>query len=318
MSRYALPGDRSIAGRIRGDFCDTQAADSGLALARPRACEKRLQAKMQKRDEMMLRINHLGGAKINFRKGADYSCRNQMLRIPLDYLSATETGRAIHRAGPPSQTDSVACDAASWCVPSADNPAEPRHARASDGGRSHFRRRKPVGPARPALGFGGVFFEPSAKLANALVGCLDISVDRLLQNKPEALEPVASLTRLQLNIANFLQELDDDDAIPSSASQPELFWRPGQGLFQFVLGSSVHACRSARTRLVQDTVESLSVAFADPVHNRLTTDAKQTADSRGFPAGQKEKQSSDSNSVPGTWNRLGFAQQGLPRKGRMR
>jgi hypothetical protein len=31
---------------------------------------------------MMLTINHLDGAKINFRKGADYSCRNQKLAGP--------------------------------------------------------------------------------------------------------------------------------------------------------------------------------------------------------------------------------------------
>lgn len=27
---------------------------------------------------MMMRINHLSGAKIKFRKGANYSCRNQL------------------------------------------------------------------------------------------------------------------------------------------------------------------------------------------------------------------------------------------------
>jgi hypothetical protein len=42
---------------------------------------------MHKRDEMMLRINHLGGAKINFRKGANYTCRKH------DSLNKVSLGR---------------------------------------------------------------------------------------------------------------------------------------------------------------------------------------------------------------------------------
>ena len=36
---------------------------------------------MPQKDEMMLIINHLGWAKIKFRKWANYSCRNQMWGI---------------------------------------------------------------------------------------------------------------------------------------------------------------------------------------------------------------------------------------------
>lgn len=241
-----------------------------------------------------------------------------MLGTPLDYLSASETNHAIHRVDPPIQIGSVACDAGSWWVPSVGNHALPKHGRASDARKSRSRQQKPAEPTLPVLRFGGVFFEPSAKLANAFVRRLDVSVNRLLQNEPEVLEPVACLSWLQLNVANLVQELDHDDSIPASALQPKILRRFCQCLFQLAPGNRIHPCRSARTRFVDHTVEPLPVGFANPVHNRLTTDAEQTADSRRFPAGQKQHQPGDSNSVPGTRNRFGFAQQGLPRKGRMR
>src|SRR2546422_10785395 len=103
----------------------------------------------------------------------------EMLRPPLDCPGANGTDRASHRAAPPIQRDSAACDVGSWWERLAANPAVPKRDRASGVERNHFRQQRPTEPTLPALGFGGVFFEPSAKLAHTLASGLHITGYRL-------------------------------------------------------------------------------------------------------------------------------------------
>src|SRR5881396_626589 len=236
-----------------------------------------------------------------------------MLRTPLDCPWANETDRASHRAAPPIQRDSAACDVGSWWERLAANPAVPKRDRASGVERNHFRQQRPTEPTLPALGFGGVFFEPSAKLAHTRASGLNIPVDRLPQNEAEALEPVPCLPWFQVNVADLLQKLDHDNPIPASAPQSEIFRRFRQRLLQLALRYRIHACGSARTRFVEHAVDPLAVGFANPVHDRLSAHAEQATHGRRFPTSQKQQQASDANSVPGTGDCLRLAQQGFPR-----
>ena len=241
-----------------------------------------------------------------------------MLRILLDCLGASGTDHATHRGDPPTQRDSVVGDAGWWWERSAEIPAEPKDDPAWDAKKTRFRRQTPAAPTPPALGFGGVFFEPSAKLAHAFLRGLKVLVHRLFQNPSQPPQPVAGLPGLQLNMTDLLQKLHHHDAIPAGALQSEMFGRFRQGLFQFPTGGRIHPRGPARTSFVDHTVEPLPVGFANPVHHRLATDAEQLTDRRGLPTGQQQKQAGNADSVPGPWNALGFPQQGLAGQRRVR
>lgn len=212
-----------------------------------------------------------------------------MLRILPDCLWASGTDHATHRGDPPTQRDSVVGDAGSWWEPSAENPAGPKCDPAWDAKKTRFRRQTPAAPIRPALRFGGVFFEPSAKLANAFVRCLKVLVHRLFQNPSQTPQPVAGLSWLQLNMTYLFEKLHYHDSIPAGALQSEMFGRFRQGLFQLPAGGRIHPRGPARTSFVDHTVEPIPVGLANPVHHRLATDAEELTDRRGLPAGQQQK-----------------------------
>jgi len=231
---------------------------------------------------------------------------------------ANGTSHANLSAALPSQRGSIAWNADLWSGPRAGCHAWPRSGRAWDGRKSRSRRQRPARLSRLALGFGGVFFEPTPETGNSFVAGLDVAIDRTLQDKAQALQPVARLTGLEFDVALFAQKLHYHHAIPAAALQAKLFWRFSQCLLQLVLSHAVQSCRPARARHIVNTVESFPVGFANPVHYGLAAQTKQVADGGRLPSRQKQQEAGDPDPYPRSWNRVGHAQQRLGRQRRVR
>ena len=117
-----------------------------------------------------------------------------MLKSRRCFPWANGINHASPSAALPSQRGSIACHDDWLLGPWVGSLAWPRPGRAWDARKSSSHRQRQAKLSRPALGFGGVFFQPASKTGNSFVAGLDVAIDRTLQDETQPLQPVACLT----------------------------------------------------------------------------------------------------------------------------